>query len=121
MKKRILTDEEVCALKTVSVEGNEQIIALHISSGYYGRGGSNSSPYTDEIDCNRSLEHFVGQPPYEVFGIQIRAIVNDVVYFTNASNGYVSSFGVDGKFEREYEVAYDTCRICLIKPVVKKQ
>lgn len=120
MGKRILTAEEVRALKTVLVEDNEQIIALHIASGYRGRGGSNSSPYTDGIDCNRGLERFAGQPPYEVFGMQIRAIVNDVVYLTDKSSGYVFSFGADGKFEDNREVAYDTVESCLIKPVVKK-
>ena len=120
MDKRILTDEEVRALKFILTEGNEQIIALHIKSGYCGRGGSNSSPYTDGIDCNRGLERFEGQPPYEIFGMQIRAIVNDRVYITDKSNGYVFSFGVNGKFEAEREIAYDTVGFCLIRPVVKE-
>ena len=119
MEKRILTDEEVRALKTILVEGNEQIIALHFRSGYYGRGGSNTSPFTDETDYNRRLERFAGQPPYEVFGMQVRAIVNDVVYLTNATSGGVVSFGADGKFEADREVAYDTGERRLIKPVVQ--
>ena len=119
MEKRILTDEEVRALKTVLIKGNEQIIAVLIKSGYCGRGGSNSSPYTEDMNCTLSLERLEG-PPYEVFGMQIRAIVNDIIYLINPSNGCVFSFGVNGKFEADREVAYDTVEFCLIAPVVKK-
>ena len=114
-----LTKEEVFALKTILVEGNDKIVGIHFVCGYSGRGGSNYSSYTDEIDCVWELERFVDKTPQEDFGWYIRAIVNDVVYLTN-DNGKMVTLDDKGKLDGSYEVAYDTERYWRIKPVLQK-
>ena len=120
MQNILLTKEEVLSLKEVAIDGNEKIVALHFVSGYRGRGGSNQSPPSEGIDAKRELSYFVGKEPYEIFGVFIRAVVNDTVYLST-KYGKVISFGVSGKYESEHEVAYDTSEYCVITPVLKEK
>lgn len=121
MENRRLTAEEVIALDRILVENNKQIVALHFECGYYGRGGSNSSPYTPEIDTVRRLEDLSGQAPLKIFGVQICAVVNDVVYlmWENRANGEVFTFDAKGRYSNSYGIAYDTMRGCSIEPILK--
>lgn len=121
MEDNRLTDEEVLALDKVFVENNEQIIGLHFEQGYYGRGGSNNSPYTTEVNFNRTLDELNGQPLKEIFGVYVSAVVNDVVYLVmpTAQGKKVISFGAKGNYSDAYEVAYDTTEGFVIRPILK--
>lgn len=121
MENQRLTDKEVLALDRILVKDNKQIVGLHFQSGYYGCGGSNNSPFTEEVNTTRKLEDLAGQLPLKMFGVQICAVVNDVVYLTweNRANGEVLTFDANGQYDNEYEIAYDTMRGCLIKPILK--
>lgn len=122
MEKERLTDKEVISLKTILIEGNEKIIGLRFYSGYSGRGGSNLSPYTEGMDVTKMLEEFAGQSPHEIFGMYLRAVVNDVVYLS-WKNRYgeekIISFGANERYSDEYGVAYDTTEYVGIAPVLK--
>lgn len=115
-----LTDEQVLALDKIMAEGNEKIIGLHFQSGYYGRGGSNSSPYTAEIDTDRTLEQLDGKPPVEMFGVYVYAIVKDVVYLVRQADRKVISFDAKGYYGDSYGVAYDTVESYAIRPIIKE-
>lgn len=119
MQNNKLTDEQVLALDKILTEGNEKIIGLHFQSGYYGRGGSNNSPYTTEINTDRTLEQLDGQPPMEMFGAEVRAVVGDVVYLVERGSKKVISFGADGDYCDSCEVAYDTMEGFVIRPIIK--
>lgn len=123
MEDNRLTDEQVLALDKVLVEGNEKIIGLHFQQGYYGRGGSNNSPYTTEIDFDRTLDELSGQPFKEIFGVYVSAVVNDVVYLVQptAQGKKVISFGANGNYSDAYEVAYDTMEGFVIRPILKSK
>lgn len=116
-----LTDEQALELDSVLVRDNEKIIALHFEQGYYGRGGSNSSPYTEEVNFDRTLDELAGQPFKEIFGVYVCAVVNDVVYLVKptSSGKKVISFGARGDYCGDYGVAYDTMRGFVIRPILK--
>lgn len=121
MESQGLTNEEVLALDKILVKDNRLIVALHFESGYYGRGGSNNSSFTEEINTTKTLDELTGQPLLKIFGVQICAVVNDVVYYTweNRANGEVLSFDAKGRYTDECGIAYDTMRGWLICPVLK--
>lgn len=123
MEKKLLTDEEVLALGCILVENNEKIIGLQVACGYYGRGGSNLSSYTEEYNVYYTLEKLAGQPPLKEFGVCIVAIVNDIVYLVrpNSGRGKVITFDADGSYTDSYGIAYDTERSCFIGPVLKQE
>lgn len=116
-----LTDEQVLALDKVLVEGNERIIGLHFEQGYYGRGGSNNSPYVTEVNFDRTLVELDGQPFKEIFGVYVGAVVRDVVYLVDPTDKKVIAFGANGKYDREYGIAYDTMGGFIIRPIIKPE
>lgn len=120
MENKKLSDEQVLALDKILVEGNEKIVALHFESGYYGRGGSNSAPYTQDLNTDKKLEDLAGQRPLSMFGLEVCAVVNDVVYLAYRGSKTVLSFDAKGRFTDDYEIAYDTYKGCLISPVLKE-
>lgn len=122
MKKELLNDDEALALDKILIEGNEKIIGLKIASGYYGRGGSNYSPYTEEFNVVYTLEQLADREPIKEFGVKIVAVVNDIVYLVqpNGERGRVISFDAYGCYSDSYGIAYDTERSCYIGPVLKE-
>lgn len=123
MQDNRLTDEKVLALDKVLIEGNDKIIGLHFESGYYGCGGSNNSPYVRQVNFDRTLDELSGQPFKEIFGVHVSAVVNDIVYLVNraAQGKKVISFGANGKYDREYGIAYDTMEGVIICPILKNK
>lgn len=120
MENNRLTDEQVLALDKILIEGNERIIGLHFQSGYYGRGGSNNSSYTAAVNTDRTLDRLDGKPPFEMFGAEVRAIVNDVVYLVLRASGKVVSFDAKGNYSGDCGVAYDTVEGYVIRPLLGK-
>ena len=93
-------------MRTIVVRDNT-IKGLRYGGGYRGRGGSNQSEYTESGGTVLWLSELDGQKPYFVETIYIRAIVNDIVYFSN-KYGSVFAFSARKGFYCSYEVAYDT-------------
>lgn len=120
MEQERLKDEEVLALKEILIAGNKRIVGLHFYSSYYGRGGSNFSPETVTTDAQRTLAELAAEKSHESFGMDIRAIVNDVVYLTTKWK-VVIAFDADGKYSDSYEIAYDTMGYHSIKPILKEE
>lgn len=122
MEDNRLTDEQVLALDRILIDGNERIVGLHFEKGYYGRGGSNNSPYESEVNFDRTLAELDGQPFKKIFGVYVCAVVHDVVYLVEptAKGKKVISFGANGNYSDEYGVAYDTMEGFVIRPNLKQ-
>lgn len=97
---------DISAMRTIVVKDNT-IKGLRYGGGYRGRGGSNQSDYTDAGGKVILLSELDGEKPYFIETIHIRAIINDIVYFSN-KYGTVFAFDARKGFYCTYEVAYDT-------------
>ncbi len=92
--------------RTVFVGGNRRVRRICFATGYMGHGGSNNSPYEDDKTWSIRPEEMDGQPPYEVFGLRLTAVVNDIAYFVRGTHIYKVTFGHG--YADSYEVTYDT-------------
>ncbi|MCH5158177.1 MAG: sel1 repeat family protein [Clostridiales bacterium] len=101
-----LKKKEILAMRTIVVKDNT-IKGLRYGGGYRGRGGTNLSDYTETGGRVILLTELEGQKPLFIETIYIRAVVNDVVYFTNKFDS-VFAFNARKGFYCSYEVAYDT-------------
>ena len=121
MEKRTLSDEEVIALDTILVEGNEKIIGLHLERYTYGIRYGIDIPTTVYINKDCMLEELQGRAPMSCFEAYVRAIVNDVVYLSaRLDGGKVYRFGIKGDYRKDYSMG-DMAESSVITPILRKE
>ncbi len=123
------TKEELLSLKTVLVKNNKIIPGVEMSEGYWGRGGSNSSPYEDTLNITQSLDELSGKKIKKVGVSEVRylsygilAVVDDVIYLGEfvGGNSEIIEIPHNDRFVYSTEIAYDTELSFCVKPITEK-
>ncbi len=119
--ENMLTDKEILALQRVLVADNESITHIRRGRGTYGAGNTNTSGYSGG-SADRALDEYENKPLYgrsTSSGVDIAAIVEDVLYLVEYSYGdcKVIRLRPFETYSTERGVAYDTYEVHTITPV----
>ncbi len=116
--RRHLSEEEVRALGNILIENNRLVTGLRFCSGSRPLSGGMHRDTVTEVDRLVPLSFLAGKPPFEEFGMCVRAVVDDIVYLTAGlgERANVYSFNEDGEYLGE-SGAYDTYIFRRISPV----
>ena len=111
----ILPEEEIVPLDKILVRDNKRVKSVRFLPGYCGVGGSNTSDFSSDFDRKYEYtpEELDGKSPLWIHGIEVCALVNDVLYFRyKGSDGNMHAYTLDYRKRntliRGDEVAYDT-------------
>lgn len=111
----ILPEEEIVPLDKILVRDNKRVKSVRFLPGYCGVGGSNTSDFSSDFDRKYEYtpEELDGNSPLWIHGIEVCALVNDVLYFRyKGRDGNMHAYTLDYRKRttliRGDEVAYDT-------------
>ncbi len=119
--KQYLSDEEVLALTHTLVRDNRCMTHIRHSSGTYGAGNTNTSPYSGS-SIERPLNYYEGEAltrTENTCGTQVAAAVEDVLYLVECHFGRTQVIRLR-MFESRSQsegIAYDTYELTSIAPV----
>jgi hypothetical protein len=105
-----LPEEEILSLDRFLCRDNKRVRGIRIMPGYKGLGGSNTSGFSSDSDRLRDypLEYLADCGFLWVEGVALRALVNDVLYFTCKDKVYTLNYRERDRLFHGRSVAYDT-------------